>query len=295
MLVSTRTVWTLSYANDMELVAADVASLVGSVAALANDLFAKDGSGSNRTWIDSCHACRTRTNSCRAHTRCYVREVYKQLGPLYFRRAHRMKFSTFKRLANELRPYILQGAGQKGGDTSRRHVPNGHISPDVQLACATIRCFAGGSPYDMMTTYGISHTETLNSYWYIVDTVNTHPKSCRKVKSLFIHEPTVGRYPLDGSLVPCGSSPPHYEYRGSTYNRSAIFNGGVPLVAAATADDGDVIPQQLIDGGNHFDDLGGINDCYNYASETNRVHLPHDQLHSYIASIGVTRPTPLSR
>jgi hypothetical protein len=217
MLVSTRTARTLSYAKDMELAAADVASLVGSVAALANDLFAKDGSGSNRTWIDSCHASRTRTNSCRARTRCSgVREVYKQLGPLYFRRAHRMKFSTFKRLANELCPYILQAAGQKGGDTSRRHVPNGRISPDVQLACATIRWFAGGSPYNMMTTYGISHTETLNSYWYVVDTVNTHPKSCRKVKSLFIHEPTVGRYPLEGSVVLCGSSPPRYEYHGST-------------------------------------------------------------------------------
>jgi hypothetical protein len=78
------------------------------------------------------------------------------------------------------------------------------------------------------------------------------------------------------------------------------LNGGVPLVAAAT-DDGHVIPQQLINGGNHFDDLGGANGRYNrqrrynYASETTRVPLPRDQLHSYIASIGVTRPTPLSR
>ena len=79
------------------------------------------------------------------------------------------------------------------------------------------------------------------------------------------------------------------------------LNGGVPLVAAATADDGDVIPQQLINGGNHFDDLGGVNGRYNrqrrynYASETKRVPLPRGQLHLYIASIGVTRPTPLSR
>ena len=172
MLVSTRTARTLSYAEDMELAAADVASLVGSVAALANDLFAKDGPGSSRTWTYSCHARRTRTHSCRARTRCSVHEVYEQLGPLYFRRAYRMKFSTFKRLANELRPYILQATGQKGGDTSRRHVPNGRISPDVRLACA-IRWFSGGSPYDMMTTYGISHTETLNSYWYVVDAVMT--------------------------------------------------------------------------------------------------------------------------
>ena len=85
-----------------------------------------------------------------------------------------MKFSTFKRLANELRPYILQAAGQRGGRRSR-HVPNGRILPDVRLACA-IRWFSGGSPYDMMTTYGISYTETLNSYWYVVDAVNKHPR-----------------------------------------------------------------------------------------------------------------------
>ena len=42
-----------------------------------------------------------------------------------------MKFSTFKRLANELRPYILQAAGQKGDDTSRRLVPNYHLMSEL--------------------------------------------------------------------------------------------------------------------------------------------------------------------
>jgi hypothetical protein len=39
--------------DDVELpvaVAADVATLAGNVAALANDLFSNDGSGSSRTW-----------------------------------------------------------------------------------------------------------------------------------------------------------------------------------------------------------------------------------------------------
>ena len=48
-------------------------------------------------------------------------------------------------------------------------------SPDVRLACA-IRWFSGGSPYDMMTSFGISHTETLNSYWYVIDAVHKHPR-----------------------------------------------------------------------------------------------------------------------
>ena len=85
-----------------------------------------------------------------------------------------MRFSTFKSFTNELHPYILQATGHKGGDRTR-HVPNGRILPDVRLACA-IRWFLGDSPYDMMTTFGISHTETLNSYWYVVDAVNRHPK-----------------------------------------------------------------------------------------------------------------------
>jgi hypothetical protein len=104
-----------------------------------------------------------------------IREVYKQLRPLHFRRALRMKFSTFKRLVNELHPYILQAAGEKRGDTSRRHVPNELISPDARLAYA-ISWFSEGSPYNMMTTYGSGHTETLNSYWYVVDAVNKHPR-----------------------------------------------------------------------------------------------------------------------
>jgi hypothetical protein len=29
----------------------------------------------------------------------------------------------------------------------------------------------------------------------------------QKSQNLFVHEATVGRYPLEGSVVPCGSSP----------------------------------------------------------------------------------------
>lgn len=83
-----------------------------------------------------------------------------------------MKYSTFKRLANELRKYIEDATGQIGRP---RYAPNGPISPDVRLACA-LRWFAGGSVYDIMSTYGIGHTDTLNSCWYVVDAVNRHPR-----------------------------------------------------------------------------------------------------------------------
>ena len=83
-----------------------------------------------------------------------------------------MKYRTFLNLAKELCPSIMQASGQKG---TARYVPNGQISPDVLLACA-ICWFAGDSPYDIMTTYGIGHTDTNNSYWYVVDATNRHPR-----------------------------------------------------------------------------------------------------------------------
>ena len=36
---------------------------------------------------------------------------------------------------------------------------------------------AGGSTYDVITsTFGISCAETINSYWYVVDAINQHPR-----------------------------------------------------------------------------------------------------------------------
>ena len=83
---------------------------------------------------------------------------------------------------------------------------------------------------------------------------------------------------------------------------STEVNGGVPLVApAGDSTNQDVIPEQLLDGGNHFDDVGGhagrrnMQRRYNYISATDGVPLPRDRLHSHIADIGVTRPTLLPR
>jgi hypothetical protein len=67
----------------------------------------------------------------------------------------------------------LINASWRSSNGTPRHCPNGPISADVRLACA-ICWFAGGSTYDIMTTYGISHTNTINSYWYVVDAVNKH-------------------------------------------------------------------------------------------------------------------------
>jgi hypothetical protein len=75
-------------------------------------------------------------------------------------------------LAAELRPYIIAASQQKG---IAQYIPNGRISPDVQLACA-IHWFAGGSAYDVMTTYIIGHSDTINSCRYVVEAINRHPR-----------------------------------------------------------------------------------------------------------------------
>lgn len=73
-------------------------------------------------------------------------------------------------------PYIIVASGKSKERSSQnfRFIPNGAIATDVRLACA-LRWFAGGSIYDIMTTYGIGHTETTNSCWYVVDAINRHP------------------------------------------------------------------------------------------------------------------------
>lgn len=85
------------------------------------------------------------------------------------------------------------------------------------------------------------------------------------------------------------------------------LTGAVPLVETTHhqhADDsrttGTVTPLQLLDGGNHFDDIG-LNGCYNrqrqynYLSRRTGIPLPRDRLHSHVADTGLTRPMPIPR
>jgi len=50
------------------------------------------------------------------------------------------------------------------------YIPNGPIVPSSRLGIA-LRYFAGGDPMDIMMSFGVSHTEVLNSVWYVVDSV----------------------------------------------------------------------------------------------------------------------------
>ena len=79
------------------------------------------------------------------------------------------------------------------------------------------------------------------------------------------------------------------------------FNSTVPLIAAQDLQSTcEVVPEQLLGGGHHFDDIGGVNGLYkrqqryNYMSATDGTPLPRDGLHSsQVASTGLSRPTPL--
>jgi hypothetical protein len=75
------------------------------------------------------------------------------------------------------------------------------------------------------------------------------------------------------------------------------MSGAVPLVETPNLDSNrDVAPQQLLDGGYHFDDIGQ-NGRYNrqrqyeYVSQREGSTLPRDILHSLVSDAGLTRPT----
>jgi hypothetical protein len=116
-------------------------------------------------------------------SRNQVEDIYQQLGPTNFKKAYRMKYHSFKRLARKLRNGIIEFSlvrKQRNHNSSSsppkrkyRYVPNGPITSSVRLACA-LRYFAGGSPYDIMTSYCIGYADMINSVWYVVDAINAY-------------------------------------------------------------------------------------------------------------------------
>ncbi len=105
-----------------------------------------------------------------------VCDIHSELGKThYFRSAYyQMTYRTFKRLVALFCPHINAACGKKG---TTRFCWNGQNSPDIRLACAICWFSAGGLPFDMMTNFGISHTDTIVRFWYIVDTINWHSSS----------------------------------------------------------------------------------------------------------------------
>lgn len=91
-----------------------------------------------------------------------------------------MSYASFWRLHDSLEVKIeevsakIRGYNPKdthGANWSAPPIPNGIISSSVRLGIA-IRYFAGGSSYDIMVKFGVSHTSVFESVWIIVEAVN---------------------------------------------------------------------------------------------------------------------------
>jgi hypothetical protein len=103
----------------------------------------------------------------RKRARNTFHNIYEMLGPYFFKRAYRMSYESFIVLTHELKPYMRER------NFSKAKI-NGPIYHSTRVACA-IRYFAGGSSYDIATTFGISIAEVFFSIWEVVDALNQHP------------------------------------------------------------------------------------------------------------------------
>jgi hypothetical protein len=76
------------------------------------------------------------------------------------------------------------------------------------------------------------------------------------------------------------------------------INGSVPLVRVEGNGEGsEVVPEQLLHGGAHFDDIGhaGHRCRLRHYKFVTKAPLLREQLHSYTAAIGATRPYSVQR
>lgn len=121
--------------------------------------------------------------------RISIEDIYDAMGPLYFRRAYRMTYESFCDLHEKLKdgiaeavrnarrppsPAVNQQANRQRSSGTPPPIPNGsRIETSVRLGCA-LRYFAGGCPYDIMVKYGISHTEVIDSAWFVTEAINTY-------------------------------------------------------------------------------------------------------------------------
>jgi hypothetical protein len=121
-----------------------------------------------------------RGKSARRRIRRSVEEIFDCLGPIYFRRAYRMSYESFWRLHSLLEAKIDDVAAKIRGYSPREAhgenwsappIHNGPISSSARLGIA-LRYFAGGSAYDVMAKFGVSHTSIFESVWIVVEAVN---------------------------------------------------------------------------------------------------------------------------
>ena len=195
-----------------------------------------------------------------------------------------------------------------------------------------------------MTTYGIGHTDTINSCWYVVDAINQHPRfkiaypedhdKQRSIAQGFYNVSSAGFGCCAGAVVDgiliwvhkpspkdcvdagcssgkflCARKKKHglncqavCDVRGRILDKSVIYPGSTSdCLALKECSCSTNFKTALWPNFYHspMDDIGGIvgrhnrQRRYNYMSANNGIPLPRDRLLSHVASIGLTRPTPL--
>jgi hypothetical protein len=104
----------VSYALHLQQQTAAVSDVVANVTAAIVDLSVCQWRLRQRTTRTTPEHVRSR-RQLRQRRRRSVRDIYKELGAaIYFRRAYRMTYQSFKHLAALLCPYILAACGKKG-------------------------------------------------------------------------------------------------------------------------------------------------------------------------------------
>jgi hypothetical protein len=78
------------------------------------------------------------------------------------------------------------------------------------------------------------------------------------------------------------------------------MQGGIPLETTPTPSGRVLLPRQLIDGGNHFDDMDRAHRRsrtrqYQSQAEASHQQLPRDRLHDLVAEANLCRPVPIAQ
>jgi len=114
---------------------------------------------------------------CIPRQRRPVREIFREMGPYYLKRAYRMDEESFWALHWLLYKDLGGRVKPKKGSTKRHRngAKNGLIPSPTRLSAA-LRYYAGGRPDDIAIAHGISHTEVYRCVWRVVNAVNNCPQ-----------------------------------------------------------------------------------------------------------------------
>ena len=107
-------------------------------------------------------------------------DIFCELGRVYFRRAYIMTIESFWKLYRLVSDSIKVSMKYGIEENRKRYIPNGPVHPSVLLACG-LRLFAGGSKYNLATTFGISVAYVEYSMNWVIDAV----VNCTALKVVF--------------------------------------------------------------------------------------------------------------